>query len=113
MQRLRISHLTEYRYADWVTFGPHRLRLRPREGHDVRIESSRLDIAPAYDIRWHRDIFDNSVALVTFLSFEWLGGWIAKLSPTSTALLMRIGGMLLATIGAQMVLGGLRNYFGG
>ncbi|MFO1206339.1 MAG: transglutaminase family protein [Burkholderiales bacterium] len=66
MQRLRISHLTEYRYADWVTFGPHRLRLRPREGHDVRIESSRLDIAPAYDIRWHRDIFDNSVALVTF-----------------------------------------------
>ena len=66
MQRLRISHLTEYRYASWVTFGPHRLLLRPREGHDVRIESSRLDISPAYDIKWHRDVFDNSVALVSF-----------------------------------------------
>lgn len=66
MQRLRISHLTEYRYASWVTFGPHRLRLRPREGHDVRIQASRLDISPAYDIKWHRDVFDNSVALVNF-----------------------------------------------
>ncbi len=66
MQRLRISHLTEYRYANWVTLGAHRLRLRPREGHDVRIESSRLDISPAYDIKWHRDVFDNSVALVSF-----------------------------------------------
>jgi transglutaminase-like putative cysteine protease len=66
MQRLKISHLTEYRYADWVTFGPHRLHLRPREGHDVRIVSSRLDISPAYDIKWHRDLFDNSVARVTF-----------------------------------------------
>jgi transglutaminase-like putative cysteine protease len=66
VQRLKISHLTEYWYPDWVTFGPHRLRLRPREGHDVRIESSRLDISPEYDINWHRDVFDNSVALVSF-----------------------------------------------
>jgi transglutaminase-like putative cysteine protease len=32
----------------------------------VRIESSRLDISPPPDINWHRDVFDNSVALVTF-----------------------------------------------
>jgi multiple antibiotic resistance protein len=46
-----------------------------------------------------------AVALVAFASFEWLGGVISRLSPTSTAVLVRIGGLLLATIGAQMVLG--------
>jgi transglutaminase-like putative cysteine protease len=66
MQRLTISHLTEYRYAVSVTLGPHQLLLRPREGHDVRIESSKLDISPAAQIRWHRDVFDNSVAVATF-----------------------------------------------
>ena len=31
MQRLRISHVTEYRYASPVTLEAHRLLLRPRE----------------------------------------------------------------------------------
>ena len=52
-----------------------------------------------------------AVAVVVFISFEWLGGVISGLSPTATALLIRIGGMLLATIGAQMALGGLKNFF--
>jgi transglutaminase-like putative cysteine protease len=66
MQQLKVSHLTEYTFADFVTLEPHRLLLRPREGHDIRILSSRLDITPAYKIRWHRDVFDNSVATVNF-----------------------------------------------
>jgi transglutaminase-like putative cysteine protease len=66
MQRLTISHLTEYRYAVPVTLGPHQLLLRPREGHDVRIESSKLEISPVAQIKWHRDVFDNSVAVATF-----------------------------------------------
>ena len=66
MQCLTISHLTEYRYAAPVTLGPHQLLLRPREGHDVRIESSKLEISPAAQIKWHRDVFDNSVAVATF-----------------------------------------------
>lgn len=66
MRRLTISHLTEYRYAAPVTLGPHQLLLRPREGHDVRIESSKLDIFPAALIKWHRDVFDNSVAVASF-----------------------------------------------
>ena len=66
MRRLTISHLTEYRYAVPVTLGPHQLLLRPREGHDVHIESSKLDIFPAAQIKWHRDVFDNSVAVATF-----------------------------------------------
>ena len=67
MQQLKVSHLTEYTYAEAVTLGPHRLLLRPREGHDIRILSSRLEISPAYKIHWHRDVYNNSVADVSFL----------------------------------------------
>jgi transglutaminase-like putative cysteine protease len=67
MQRLRIQHLTEYLFPIPVTLNQHRLLLRPREGHDVRIESSRLNIIPAHNIKWQRDVFDNSLAVVSFL----------------------------------------------
>ena len=53
-----------------------------------------------------------TVALITFASMQWLGGLISKLSRQATALLVRVGGLLLATIGAQMFLGGLKNFFG-
>jgi transglutaminase-like putative cysteine protease len=66
MQRLRIKHLTEYFFSAQVTLNQHKLLLRPREGHDVRIESSKLDITPAFNIKWQRDVYDNSLALVTF-----------------------------------------------
>ena len=67
MHRIRIQHVTEYHFSNFVTLNQHQCLLRPREGHDVRIESSQLDISPAYTIKWYRDVFDNSVALVTFL----------------------------------------------
>lgn len=67
MQRLRIKHLTEYLFQTEVTLNQHRLLLRPREGHDVRIETSKLEIFPAHNIKWQRDVFDNSLALVNFL----------------------------------------------
>ena len=51
------------------------------------------------------------VAVVTFASFRWLGDAISRLSPRATALLMRLGGLLLATIGTQMMLGGLKAFF--
>ena len=66
MRRLDISHITEYRFAAPVTLLPHRLLLRPRENHNVRIESSLLDIQPAHTLQWKRDVLDNSVALVSF-----------------------------------------------
>ena len=66
MQRLKIRHLTVYQFSGVVTLLPHRLLLRPREGHDVRIEASKLDISPAHRIKWHRDVFDNSVAVASF-----------------------------------------------
>lgn len=66
MHRIRIQHLTEYTFSAPVTLNPHRLLIRPREGHDVRIESSKLVISPAYKIKWQRDVFDNSLAIVNF-----------------------------------------------
>ena len=66
MQQLKVSHLTEYTFSEMVTLEPHRLLIRPREGHDIRILTSRLDISPAYTIRWHRDVYDNSVATISF-----------------------------------------------
>lgn len=66
MRRLKIHHLTRYQYADEVTFLPHQLLLRPREGHDIRIEFSQLKMTPKATIKWHRDSYDNSVAIVTF-----------------------------------------------
>lgn len=67
MKRIKIKHLTEYEFPSVVTLQPHRLLIRPREAHDVRIESSLLNISPAYEIKWHRDVFDNSLAVLNFL----------------------------------------------
>jgi len=66
MKRIRITHQTEYHYHTPVTFGPHRALMRPREGHHVRIASGRVEIEPAAEVRWLRDIDENAVAIVTF-----------------------------------------------
>jgi len=67
MHRLKITHLTEYRFFNSVTLQAHKLLLRPREGADVHIESSTLRILPAHTVKWHRDVLDNSEAVVDFL----------------------------------------------
>lgn len=67
MRRLQIKHQTVYEYSNAVEFLPHKLLLRPREGHDIRIESSRLKITPSHRVKWHRDVNNNSVAVVYFL----------------------------------------------
>ncbi len=46
MPLLTINHKTEYRYAYPVAFGEHRIMLRPRDGHDLRVLSAKLDITP-------------------------------------------------------------------
>jgi transglutaminase-like putative cysteine protease len=67
MRRLLIKHVTTYQYTEAVILLPHKLLLRPREGHDIRIESVELDISPAHQLDWQRDVYDNAVAQVTFL----------------------------------------------
>ena len=66
MRRLQIKHVTTYQYAETVTLLPHKLLLRPREGHDIRIESAELIISPAHQLQWQRDVYDNAVAQATF-----------------------------------------------
>jgi hypothetical protein len=65
--KIRIQQRTTYRYAQPVMFGPHRIMVRPREGHDVHLESSFLEISPAHTIRWMRDVSGNSLAKFDFL----------------------------------------------
>jgi transglutaminase-like putative cysteine protease len=66
MRKLQIDHLTEYQFGIDVPLLPHRLLLRPRANHGLRIASSKLAISPAHMIRWQRDALDNSVAVVSF-----------------------------------------------
>ncbi len=68
MSRIRIVHHTTYGYAKPVKFGLHRLVIRPRDGHDVLVESHKLTIKPDSAVTWHRDLFGNSVAMVQFFS---------------------------------------------
>jgi len=66
MSRLRIIHETEYFYHQPVSFGPHLAMLRPREGHDLHIDSAKLEVEPKGSVRWLRDIYGNSIAVLTF-----------------------------------------------
>ncbi|MFU8898101.1 transglutaminase family protein [Roseinatronobacter thiooxidans] len=59
-------HRTRYSYDRPVTFGEHRLMIRPRDGHDMRILDSSLTVAPRADVHWAFDTFGNSVALLSF-----------------------------------------------
>ena len=66
MRRLKIVHRTRYEFPETVRLGPHRLLLRPREGHELHIESSLLETSPVATVHWLRDIYDNSVAIANF-----------------------------------------------
>lgn len=67
MRRLIVKHLTTYKYSKPVTFGDHRMMLRPRGSHDIRLISTALTITPTpASIRWQHDVFSNSVAVASF-----------------------------------------------
>lgn len=66
MKQVKIHHETRYLFDAPVRLGEHQLRLRPREGPELRIESATLETSPAAQIRWSRDPFDNSVANLVF-----------------------------------------------
>jgi transglutaminase-like putative cysteine protease len=67
MPVLTIRHKTEYRYAKPVSFGEHRVMLRPRDGHDLRVIEQRMMIDPEpISLRWIHDVFGNSVGIAKF-----------------------------------------------
>ena len=66
MKLLTVRHATIYRYSAPAAFGQHRLMLRPRDSHDLRLVGAELSLSPPGRVRWMHDVFGNSVALVDF-----------------------------------------------
>ncbi len=67
MPVLSIAHITTYAYRQPVSFGEHRLMVRPRESYDQQLLAARIDIDPApAELRWLHDVFGNAVAVASF-----------------------------------------------
>jgi transglutaminase-like putative cysteine protease len=66
MTVLNVRHTTVYRYSSPVTLGDHRLMLRPRDSHDLRLIKTNLHFSPPASVRWMHDVFGNSVAIASF-----------------------------------------------
>ena len=66
MTVLNVRHTTVYRYSCPVALGDHRLILRPRDSHDLRLIETSLTFSPPASIRWLYDVFGNSVAIASF-----------------------------------------------
>jgi transglutaminase-like putative cysteine protease len=67
MAILNVRHTTSYRYQRPVRFGDHRLMLRPRDSHDLRLIQTSLTCSPPATLTWHYDVFGNSIAIASFL----------------------------------------------
>jgi transglutaminase-like putative cysteine protease len=63
---LNVRHTTVYRYSCPVVLGDHRLILRPRDSHDLRLIETSLTFSPPATVRWLYDVFGNSVAIASF-----------------------------------------------
>jgi transglutaminase-like putative cysteine protease len=66
MPILTVTHTTTYRYAVPVSFGEHRMMMRPRDSHDLRLLETALVLRPTATKRWIHDVFGNSVAIARF-----------------------------------------------
>jgi transglutaminase-like putative cysteine protease len=66
MKPIEIRHTTRYSFGSPVRLGPHTLLLRPREGHDLRLASSSLEIVPEAVVTWRRDLYDNVLGIAEF-----------------------------------------------
>lgn len=65
MPRLSIRHETRYRYERPVRFAPHRLLVRPRDSHAIRVIDATLTVSPPGEMRWLYDALGNSVCTFT------------------------------------------------
>jgi transglutaminase-like putative cysteine protease len=67
MPRVSVTHETIYRYRVPVRLLPHRLMVRPRDSHDMRLLETKLTVSPpAAHTRWAHDVFGNSVCYLHF-----------------------------------------------
>lgn len=61
MARFNIRHETRYTYDRPVSFGAHRLLVRPRDSHAIRVLDASLTFSPHGSTRWMYDAMGNSV----------------------------------------------------
>jgi transglutaminase-like putative cysteine protease len=61
MTRLLIRHETTYDYQHAVSFTPHRLLLRPRDSHAIRLVAASLELYPQGPTRWAYDAMSNCI----------------------------------------------------
>src|ERR1700709_1056356 len=67
MPKVRVRHETVYTYLEPVTLLSHRLMLRPRDSHDLRLLETALTVSPpAKTTRVAHDVFGNSVCFLHF-----------------------------------------------
>ncbi|WP_293904595.1 transglutaminase family protein [Phenylobacterium sp.] len=65
MARLQIRHETLYAYERPVGFAAHRLLVRPRDSHAIRVVEAVLTVSPPGEVRWQYDALGNSVCCFT------------------------------------------------
>ena len=65
MTTLLIRHETTYSYDFPVSFSAHRLLLRPRDSHAIRVVSASLELFPQGQTRWAYDAMSNCVCWYT------------------------------------------------
>ena len=67
MKLITVRHVTTYRYKQPVSFGEHRMMLRPRDSYDQRLIEATLSIEPEpSELVWMHDVFGNCVAIARF-----------------------------------------------
>lgn len=63
MTRFSVRHETLYEYERPVGFGPHRLLVRPRDSHAIRLTDAHLTLSPPGKTRWSFDALGNCVCI--------------------------------------------------
>jgi len=66
MPILNILHRTTYHYRQPVALSSHRLMLRPRETHDLRLLAHKVLVSPDATLTWAQDVAGNSVGTAVF-----------------------------------------------
>jgi len=65
--QVHVVHRTHYAYAQPVRFTPHRLMIRPRDSHELRLRGATLGLTPAARrTHWAFDVFGNSICHLDF-----------------------------------------------
>ncbi len=65
MQRLTIRHETRYAYERAVRFAAHRLMVRPRDSHALRLIEASMELSLPGEVRWIYDAHGNSICRYT------------------------------------------------